>query len=337
MGIGVLGTKTKEFKDANGKVVPGSIAELEKIMLGGLEQYILMRGRNTNNPVILFLHGGPGSAQIGFAPRYQRELEKEFVVVNWDQRGAGKSYSKNITKESMTINQLISDAKELVDYLCMRFGVEKIYVAGHSWGSILGSLLVHRYPKRFIAYIGIGQVANMNDNELVSYQYVLEEARKASNKKAVRALEKIGQPPYKNQIKDLMIQRKWLSKFKGAVYEKKLTKEIMGSFLTDPEYSLINILDFFKGNKFSVKLMWSELLAFDIMRDVPEMKVPAYFCIGRHDYNTPFELSYKYYEILKAPHKEYIWFERSAHSPNFEEPEKFNETVVRIKKEIEAS
>lgn len=335
MGIGLLGTKTREFKDSKRRIIPESIAELQSIMLGDIEQYILIRGKNRNNPVILFLHGGPGSAQIGFAPRYQRKLEDEFVVVNWDQRGAGKSYSKNIPKESMTMDQFISDAKELVEYLCTKFDKEKIYLVGHSWGSVLGSMLAYRYPKRFIAYIGIGQVVNMCDNELISYKYVMEEARKANNKKVVKALKRIGQPPYKNQIKDIMIQRKWLNKFKGAVYEKKLSKEIAGSFITSPEYSLLDTFKFFKGNKFSIKYMWSELASFAIIKDVLEIEIPVYFCIGRYDYNTPFELSYDYYEKLKAPHKEYIWFERSAHSPIFEEPEKFCETILRIKKEIE--
>jgi len=111
----------------------------------------------------------------------------------------------------------------------------------------------------------------------------------------------------------------------------------MGFLLVSPEYSFLNILNWFKGSKFSLNHLWSELLAFDITKDAPEIKVPAYFCIGRYDYNTPFELSYKYYETLKAPHKEYIWFERSAHSPIFEEAEKFCDTMVRIKNEIEAT
>jgi len=335
--VGLLGGKTRKFKDSKGEVISDSIAELNKITLGGIEQYILIRGKNKNNPVILFLHGGPGSAQIGFIARYQKNLENEFIVVNWDQRGAGKSYSKNIPSNSMTLAQFISDSKELVEYLCTRFAKEKIYIVGHSWGSLLGSRLTCSYSERIIAYIGIGQVVNMNDNELISYKYVLEEARKANKKGAVKVLEKIGEPPYKNQMKDLRIQRKWLNKFKGAVYEKKLYKEIMGFLLTSPEYSFLNILNWVKGSSFSLKHLWSELLAFDITKDAPEIRVPVYFCIGRYDYNTPFELSYKYYETLKAPHKEYIWFERSAHSPIFEEPEKFCDTIVRIKKEIEAT
>lgn len=333
MGMGLLGTKTKKLKDSEGRVISGSVAELKKICLGGLEQHLLIRGENRDNPVVLFLHGGPGSAQIGFAPRYQRELEKEFVVVNWDQRGAGKSYSKDIPLDSMNIDQFVSDARELVDYLCDEFEKEKLYIVGHSWGSILGTLLVHRYPERIKAYIGMGQVVNMNDNEAVSYRFVLEEATRTKNLKAIKELERIGEPPYKNQMKDLLIQRKWLSKFKGAVYEKKLYKEIIKYLLTSSEYSLSNIFNFTQGNKFSLKSMWSELLTFDATRDVPEMKVPVYFCIGRHDYNTPFELSYKYYEVLKAPKKEFIWFERSAHSPIFEETEEFSKTMIRIKNE----
>lgn len=220
MGIGLLGTRTKKIKNPDGTIASESITSLEKVMLGNLNQYILIRGKNKNNPVLLFLHGGPGSAQIGFAPRYQHSLEDDFVVVNWDQRGAGKSYSENIPKDTMTLEHFISDANELVDYLCHRFGRSKIFLVGHSWGSVLGSMLVYCYPEKFEAYIGIGQVVNMNDNERLSYQYVLKEAKKSNNKRAVKSLEGIGEPPYKNEIKDLMTQRKWLGKFKGAVYEK---------------------------------------------------------------------------------------------------------------------
>jgi pimeloyl-ACP methyl ester carboxylesterase len=336
MGIGLLGTRTKKIKNPNGTVVSESITSLEKVMLGNLNQYILLRGKNKNNPILLFLHGGPGSAQIGFAPRYQQSLEDDFVVVNWDQRGAGKSYSKNISKATMTLEHFISDANELVDYLCTRFGKEKIYLAGHSWGSILGSMLVYRYPEKFNAYIGIGQVVNMNDNERVSYEYVLKEAKKANNKRAVKSLGKIGEPPYKNEMKDLMTQRKWLGKFKGEVYEKKLFKEIALHLLSSQEYSLSDSVKMLKGNKFSLKHMWSTLMSFDIIKEVPEIKIPAYFCIGRHDYNTPFELSYKYYQTLKSPHKEYIWFEKSAHYPIFEEPEKFSQVLKRILIETES-
>lgn len=335
MGIGLLDTKTKKIKGHDGVTAADSIAELEKLKLGGIEQYVLIRGKNKNNPVILFLHGGPGSAQIGFVSKYISRLEDEFIVVNWDQRGSGKSYSKSVPKETMNLEQFISDAYELVEHLCNRFNTKNIYVVGHSWGSLLGSMLVSRYPERFKVYIGMGQVINMNDNEKISYRYVLEEAKKANNHKAVKALGRIGEPPYKNEMKDLMTQRKWLGKFKGAVYEKKLIREFAMALLISPEYSLLNVFTWFSGNKFSVKYMWSELLKFDIYRDVPEFKVPVYFCTGRHDYNTPFELSYRYYETLNAPHKEYIWFERSAHSPIFEEPDKFCDTVIRIKRENE--
>ncbi|MDF2674433.1 MAG: hypothetical protein K0R09_2701 [Clostridiales bacterium] len=336
MAMGLMGTRTKQIKNPNGTIVPESITLLEKIMLGNLNQYILIRGKNKNNPILLFLHGGPGSAQIGFAPRYQNSLEDDFIVVNWDQRGAGKSYSKNVPKDTMTLEHFISDAIELVDYLCSRFGRSKIYLAGHSWGSVLGSMLVYRYPEKFCAYIGIGQVVNMNDNERISYQYVLNEAKGANNKRAIKALERIGEPPYKNEIKDLMVQRKWLGKFKGAVYEKKLFREIAMYLLSSQEYSLFDSLKFFKGNKFSTKYMWSALMSFDLSKEVPEIKIPAYFCIGLHDYNTPFELSYKYYETLKAPHKEFIWFEHSAHFPVFEESDKFSQVLKRILIETES-
>ena len=207
--------KTPKIKDDKGNVIQTSVASLEQIELDGVKQWILIRSHNVDNPLLLFLHGGPGSAEMGFAHKYERKLEEHFIFVNWDQRGAGKSFSKRIPKESMNIEQFVSDAHELTLDLMKRFKKEKIILAGHSWGSVLGVLLVQRYPELFSAYVGISQVTNLTDNEKVSYQYTLYEAKKRLNKKAEKELLKL-QPPYFSDIRQLNKQRKWLNKSKRA-------------------------------------------------------------------------------------------------------------------------
>jgi len=320
--------KTTKIKDSEGKIKTGSIASLEQITLGGIKQWILIRGHSIDNPLLLFLHGGPGSPEMGFAHKYNKKLEKHFLFVHWDQRGGGKSFSRKIPKESMNVEQFIADTHELILYLMKRFSKKKIILVGHSWGTSLGIRVVQRYPELISTYVGISQVVNMIDNEIVSHKFTLEEAKKRGNKKAIRQLKKL-KPPYANSIRELSKQRKWLNKFGGALYNHTsiwpLFKELFGA----PEYTLLEILRYLRGSLFTLTSMWKEYVEkTDSIDDVRKLDVPVYFITGRYDFNAPFELVEKYYEKLQAPKKELIWFEKSAHSPNFEEPEKFNEVMI---------
>lgn len=320
-----LPSRTPPIKGSN------SAALIQKVKIGGIDQYIMVRGRDVNNPVLLFLHGGPGYAQISYARKYQRELEDSFIVVNWDQRGSGMSYSVNTPGETMNREQFIEDGRELIDYLCDRYGREKIYLAGHSWGSELGLHIIDRYPEKIAAFISIGQVVNGIENEMVSYDFVLKMAQKENNEKALRDLEKIGQPPYKNIVRDTRIQRKWLAKYGGVERKVNTLKDIILSSIFSPEYTGIDGMKFALGSKFTADTMWGHNYDTDFIRDIPEVKVPVYFCAGRYDYNTPSVLIESYYNHLIAPEKEIIWFEESAHFPHFEEPGKFAQLAVRIK------
>lgn len=200
---------TPRVKDVNGESIGSSITSLEKIKLGGQDQWILIRGVDRTNPIILFLHGGPGTSNMGLLRRYSSELEKHFLLVSWDQRGAGKSFSAKNPESSMTIDQFILDTFELVNYLRERFNKNRIVLAGHSWGSVLGALTVLKYPQLFSAYIGIAQTVNIAENERISYEWTLEQAKKANDKSAVKLLNDIGYPPYSgNWQKKFMIQRR---------------------------------------------------------------------------------------------------------------------------------
>ncbi|MFX0175184.1 MAG: alpha/beta fold hydrolase [Candidatus Hodarchaeota archaeon] len=320
-------SETPPILGEDGNEKPNSITSMEFIKLGGIEQWIIIRSHNINNPLLLLLHGGPGSVESPLSYKFQRELEKSFIVVNWDQRGGGKSYSKKISKESMNIEQFITDAHDLIQLLKKRFKKEKIYIVGHSWGSILGTLLVQHYPELFYAYIGVGQVVNIVDNEIFSFQYTLEEAKKRGNKKALKQLEKIR--PYTGEnLKHLKIQRKWLKKFGGVLHNQKSMWSLIKVGMRSPEYKLGDFIKFIKGINFSIKYLWGTLFSIDFLKDVKELEVPVYFCVGRYDYNAPFELSERFFKKLRAPMKKYIWFENSAHCPNFEEPDKYQNFLI---------
>ena len=308
------------------------IDSTERVHLGGVEQWISLRSDNPDNPILLFLHGGPGTAQIFWSRKSQRSLEKDFIVVNWDQRGAGRSYHSNLDKAEMTIPRFVTDCEELIEYLLKRFRQERIFLVGHSWGSILGIELAAQRPDLLWAYIGIGQVINMQRGEELSYVFTLEEAKRRDNKKAVRQLEAIGYPPYKN-LRDAGVQRDWLSKFNGATY----TGSLMGKMLENispRDLRFGDIIKFIRGAIFSLSCLEDEQMKVDISNEITELQVPVYFCSGRRDYNVPFELVAAYCEKLIAPKKRMVWFEQSAHVPNFEEPDKFCDFCSSVKSEI---
>lgn len=297
------------------------IDAIEKINIGGMEQWIALRSDNIDNPILLFLHGGPGTAQIFFSRKSQSMLEKDFILVNWDQRGAGRSYKPSIGKGEMKIERFVSDAEELVENLLQRFKQKKLFLVGHSWGSIIGTQLSVKRPDLVWAYIGIGQIVDMKRGETISYRFTLDEAHRKNNQKAARELEKIGEPPYKN-LKDAGIQRKWLYKFNGATFKGSTFGTIFRN-ISIRDMRLLDIVRFIRGAMFSLKCLEEQQNEVNLFNEIPEIKVPVYFCSGRRDYNVPFELVVEYMDELRAPHKEFIWFENSAHLPNIEEPEEF--------------
>ena len=320
--------------DKNGDVVSESVAEMTPVTLGGFEQWLVIRGIDRTNPVLLFIHGGPGSPETPLFLSFCEDLQDDFVVITWDQRGTGLSFSKDVPSETMTVEQFITDAHELVGYLKDRFGAEKIYIVGHSWGTVLGMYLIDRYPEDFYAYVGIGQVVNMHDNEHISYEYAYNKAVESGDKKAIRELEEIGSPvdglygDDPSNLDGLMIQRKWLLKYGGGLYSKTSYLPYYLKYVLAPEYSILDAINVLRGTNRSLELMWYQLFGTDLLTDITQVEVPVYFFTGRYDYNTPFELVEEYYEILDAPQKELVWFEESAHSPHNEEPERFTRLMV---------
>jgi pimeloyl-ACP methyl ester carboxylesterase len=322
---------TFSIKDKQGHVVSQSIASLEKVNLGGQEQWILLRGMDITKPVILFLHGGPGTANMCLLRKYMGELEKYFIVVTWDQRGAGKSYQAINPHSAMTIDRFVLDTGELTKLLCHRFDRQKIFLVGHSWGSLIGILSIQKYPYLYHAYIGIGQIVNMQENEQISYDWTLTQATKAEDKRAIRTLTEIGNPPYTGDgQKKMMTQRRLLGKYGGELYGSSngAFPLIFSSLISATEYTLLDKVNFFKGIFASNHLLLPELLKINLNKQALSFKVPIYFVLGRHDYEAPFILAEQYFKIIEAPQKEIMWFENSAHFANAEENEKFNNLLI---------
>ena len=305
---------------------------LERVRLGGVEQWISVRTNDPKQPILLFLHGGPGTAQISFSRKSQRDLEDHFVVVNWDQRGAGRSYNGRLDKSDMTIDRFVLDAEELAVALLERFGHRRLFLVGHSWGSAIGVKLVAKRPDLIWAYIGVGQVVDMPLGERISYDFTLAEAHRRGNRAAIVQLEKIGRPPYR-KLSDAGVQRKWLSRFNGSVARGSMLGTIARN-VSARDTSPRQLLKFVQGAIFSLSCLDAPFNEVVIRDEVPALEVPVFLCEGRRDYTVPAELAVDYSRSLSAPAKEIIWFEDSAHLPNFEEPRRFCDVCCEIKQRV---
>lgn len=324
---------TPAITDENGDIISGSIASLVKINIGGMEQSILIRGHDKNNPILLWLHGGPGSSQMPIAYKYDKELEKEFIIVHWDQRGSGKSNPTDFDENSMTYDQLIADGHQLTEYLKERLDKDKIYLLGHSWGTQLGIELVGRYPEDYYSYIGVSQVINQELDEKIAYPWLLEQIQEKDNKKDLKKLKKLGDPPFTNH--DDFITFIHLVDAYGGTFALPFSK-LLWITLKSPEYTFRDDLAWLDGSNRGSGKMWTEdaYSSFNAIEKYPELDLPVFFFMGKHDYNTPLEATKKYYQNLIAPRgKRLIIFEDSAHTPFLAEPEKFVQELIRVKDE----
>lgn len=312
---------------------PRGLATLERVLVNGTRQWVLIRTEDVGNPVVLFVHGGPGTSQLTLGRRNTRALEQHFTVVNWDQRRAAKSFAAGRDRAGMTMRQFVHDIIALATHLAERFGQEKILLVGHSWGTAIGMLAVSIRPDLFSGYVGIGQVSNMADGELISYQWTLEQARKAGDRRGVRKLERMGPPPYtgRDWRSKFMTERLILGRHGGEYHGSRSGAfgVVLQNLVFSREYTLLDRVNFFRGIFQSVAALYPELERTNLFARVPEVSVPVWFCLGRHDYEVPAVLSAQYFEALKAPKKQLVWFENSAHMPNTEESERFNELLIR--------
>lgn len=308
--------------------------------INGLRQGMVIQSDNLENPVLLFLHGGPGSPEIAFTQNYPTGLEKLFTVCWWEQRGSVMSYSRKIPKESMTMEQMISDTVAVANYLKNRFKKEKVYVMGHSWGSVLGILTVQKAPELFFAYIGTGQVVRQEESERIAYTYMLEKFRDEGNKKMVRKLEKF--PIDKGaeiDMKYLAVRSEGMMKLGvGIMRSCSSMMDAVKLVLSYKGYTFWEKIKFPIGGSFSMKYFWDSVMQSDFCTKVPRLEIPVYILQGVFDYQVSYTLAKEYLLRLSAPMKGFYTFEDSAHSPCFEEPEKtcriLREDVLKGKSDL---
>jgi pimeloyl-ACP methyl ester carboxylesterase len=330
---------TPPITDAEGNEIHGSIAVIETVTLGGVEQTITIRGADTTKPVPLFLHGGPGMPSSPWASwnDIHSDLEQYFVLVYWDQRGAGKSFSRSLTPDDMHLEDFVSDALELTDILRERFGQERIFLWGHSWGSGLGFETLRVNAEPYYAYIASAVRPDWDSTNQMGYDKALEMAREANDAEAIEALESI-QPFDPRNVEHLQVKNEWLSHFRIGDFYTEGLEEAWLDYVTSgesPEYPRAYIRPTLAGMDFTRQTIYLEVVntGYDHTTDFPVSTIPVHFLHGRHDYQCPGELAEAYYNTLEAPVKSFIWFENSAHDVYYDEPRKFNQEMIRIANE----
>jgi pimeloyl-ACP methyl ester carboxylesterase len=319
--------KTAPFRRADGTVVAGSIAEAAYRRIGGIDQWVMMRGKDVENPPLIILHGGPGFSETGFFRSFNAPLEKSFTVVYWDQRGTGKSSDPAIPRASMTVEQLICDLDELVDAVRERLGADRVVIFGHSWGSVLGVLYAARFPQKVSAYAGSGQIGDWAAAESASYAFALSEAERRGHRRALRQLRAIGPPPYPAGA--VFTERSWVTRLERSLRPRtlwKLGRVVLGG----RESSIFELPGGWRAFHFVMEAMWPEVSRLNLIELVPALRMPVFLLLGRNDHFVPPETSVAYFEALSAPSKKLVWFEHSGHEPFFDEPEKFNATMTDV-------
>ncbi len=318
----------------DGKPLPGSIASLEKVRLGGKNQWLVLRGQDVNKPVLLFLSGGPGASETARVLRFNQELEKHFVVVIWEQRGCGKSYPSLNPRSDLTIDQYAADIIELSEMLRTRFDEQKIYLVGHSWGSVIGVRAAQQRPDLFHAYIGTSQMVNVLETDQLIYDIVMEHSRSTGDTKFVQTLEKQGPPPYlgKNPIKpySTLFGREYTlfeyPNIKDEAYRRD--GDILMLMLKQPEYGWLDRVYYLLGLMNTFNTVYPQLQDMDLRIDAVHLDLPVYLVLGRHDLNNPYQIPEDYFNKLDAPSKQLYFFEESGHGMIWEEPAKFHDLMV---------
>jgi pimeloyl-ACP methyl ester carboxylesterase len=315
---------TPPILGADGRPLPGSVAELAKIRLGGHDQTVLIRGRSTTNPVLLYLAGGPGQSDIGYTRAYMPTMENDFVFAVWDQRGTGKSYAALDPTDTWTLEQAVSDTIELTNYLRERYHKEKIYLFGNSWGSTLGVLAVQRAPELFAAYIGAGQMVSELATDKLIYQDVLDYASRTHDTGLADRMREWGQPPYQ----DIYAYGFLIGYYdKIGPYDKTRYFTDHGPSGIDgngaPEYGPLDKVNKLKAIFDMGSVMYPQLQGLDFRQDVPSLDVPVYLVMGTHELAARAGIAREWFDQLQAPSKQWITFPDSGHIPQFEEFSRF--------------
>ena len=339
--------KLPTLKDRQGRKIAGSLSEKTWVDINGLQQGMFIRSEDPTNPVVLYIHGGPGTPMLQFISYLEKDvrLEKYFTVCYWDQRGSGMTYSHSADPATMTVENMVEDAHQVTEYLKSRFGQKKIYVIGHSWGSYLSVKLIEKYPEDYLAYISLGQTVNFVESERLSYHYMLKHAKEINDLDVLDKLEQFDPsavgfpllPEEGHQLDYMLVRTTSLNKYGiGHIHDMKevqegsYTRAFIRAMIPFKGYTVREKINWFLGADYSMVYLFPVLLDVNLMETSVDFEIPIYMIVGDYDYMTSQVLAQEYFSVLKAPKKEYFAFHQSAHSANMEEPELFIEVMRKV-------
>lgn len=315
--------------DERGHPAGGSLSEKIRVPINGVDHGMFIRGRDATKPVLLFVHGGAGMPAYFLAQRFPATLailEEHFVVCWWDRRGAGLSYSGSMPPQTLTTEQMVADLLAVTDYLRDRFSQQKIYLMAHSGGTFFALQAVAESPQRFHAYIAVAQITHQLRSEHIAYRFMVERYRDAGDAGLLRRLEaepltmSVPLPASYMAIRDKAMHRL------GVGTTREMRSVLTGVFLPSwlsPDYTLVEKLNIWRGKALSDRMLWNEILATDLTALISRVAIPVYFLHGVHDYTVTLAETEAFVDSLEAPVKGFYTFPQSAHSPMFEEPERF--------------
>lgn len=321
------------FRAAAKIVTPDGIDVERLVPIGGINQWISVRGRHRDNPFLLVLHGGPGFTTIPSSYYFLKDWEEYFTVVQWDQRGAGKTYLANEpsnVKATMSLDRLVSDAEELVAYLRTTYERKRIVLLAHSFGTVTGVKLAQLHPDWFYVYVAMGQLVDAPLNEKMGYDGTLAAARADQNDKAVSELGSIAPFPDpahpERDLQNLGVERRWLAYYGGYYWHDNVGHEdALDQF--SPNYTANELKARYEGMGFGMQALWAEAGQVDF-RPITHFACPVIFLEGRHDLGTNATLLDQWFKTIRAPKKKLVWFVDSAHMVYQEEPGKTLVTLV---------
>lgn len=328
IAVGVVLGYRAYVQHANARAIaihsPNGIDEGMYVKIGGIDQWIQIRAQDRSNPVLLCVHGGPGATWTPLTALFV-PWEKQFTVVQWDQRGAGKTLEAtgDSVADTMSVDWMTQDGIEVTEFLRSHLHKDKIILLGHSWGSILGIHMVKERPDLFYAYVGTGQVANLQKSIEIGYASILGKARTADDKKAVGELQRIGSPPYDSAEK-VMTYFKWLGHYEGDA-DRVAESSLLGrTMFGAPNFSLRDIYNRNRGfSQIPTWRLYQEMLNTDLASLGTDFKVPIFFFQGTEDEVTAAALAKEYFDEINATHKEYVAFDGVGHFAIWSTPDKF--------------
>ncbi|MFC9707318.1 alpha/beta fold hydrolase [Paenibacillus sp. NPDC056933] len=304
-----------------------SISTLGQIEINGAGHEVMIRGADRNNPILLFVHGGPGCSEIPYVRKYQQELEQHFTIVHYDQRGSGKSYHFMEDYSDVTSDVLVDDLLALTDYVTAELGQGMVTLVGHSFGTYIGTKAVAKAPEKFIAYIGIGQMADTVRSELDSLEYTIGQAKQADSTADVESLERLRGPIERGEQ---YTPRNMVRKYGGAARLIDDNRDYTLGFLLGTEYNALDVIRYSMGVQATQEILMKEESVNHLPGIVDQLELPTYFVMGKYDYMTSVNAARDYFDELEAPEKDFVVFEESAHYPQFEEKERFAAWLIGV-------